>query len=48
MDTVSRVGFHDVLQNRLATNLNHGLGTKCCFFANARSQTACQYNRFQE
>ena len=35
VDAVRRVGFHDVPQNGLATNLNHRFRTGCGLFADA-------------
>jgi len=37
IDAVMGVGFKDVPQDRLASNLDHGLGASVGFFADARA-----------
>ena len=46
IDAVMRVHLHDVPENGLATNFDHGLGTRGGFFAETGTQPASQNNSF--
>ena len=47
MDAMARVGLHDVSQNGLATNFNHGLGSSGRFFTDTSAKAACKNDCFQ-
>jgi hypothetical protein len=46
VDLVSRVYPHDMPNDRLAADFNHWFWLSVCFFSEARSETAGQYDGF--
>ena len=47
VDTERRIYLHDVPQNRLPTDFDHGLGAQMGLFANARAESTGKNDKFQ-